>query len=51
MNKDQDVKDARAKYIQDVVNKSKRTGKAIAKLAKELFLSEKTIERDSKKDI
>ena len=48
MNKDKGVKEARAKYVQDVVNKSKNTIKAVRKLSKDLFLSEKTIERDLK---
>lgn len=50
MNKDKDVKKARAKYVQDYVNKSKNTIKAIKELANDkLFLSERTIERDLKK--
>ena len=36
----------RRKYVKDICNKSKSTDDAIAKLADELFLSEKTIRRD-----
>lgn len=49
MNKDKDQKDARAKYIQGVVNKAKNTDKAVKKLSKELYLSERTIYGDMKK--
>jgi len=49
MNKDKEVKDARARYIQDVVNRSKSSIRAVKKLSKELFLSTKTIYEDLKK--
>jgi len=49
MNKPNNILNARAKYVKNVVNKSKNTSKAIDKLSKELFLSPKTIERDLKK--
>jgi DeoR/GlpR family transcriptional regulator of sugar metabolism len=49
MYKDKKVKENRAAYVQQVVNKSKDTIKAIKKLSNELFLSEKTIERDLRK--
>ena len=50
MNKEEGVKEARAKYVQDRVNNS--TNKAsieVAKLSQELFLSKKTIYDDLKK--
>ena len=49
MNKDQATKDARAKYVQERINKSKNSSKEVAKLSKELFLSQQTIERDLKR--
>lgn len=48
MNKDKDVKAARAKHFQDVVNKSKNSGKAVSKLAKDYYLSTDTVYRDLK---
>lgn len=51
MNKSQETKDARAKYIQETVNNSdKRTTEIVIELADELFLSEQTIYRDLAKD-
>lgn len=50
MNKDQEIKDARAKYVQETVNQSERTDEAVTKLADELFLSKQTIYRDLVKD-
>jgi len=49
MNKDKEVKKARAKYVQGVINKSKNTDKAVKKLSRELYLSERTIYNDLKK--
>ena len=48
MNKDKDVKEARAKYVQGRVNKSKNSEKEVKKLSKELYLSIDTIYRDLK---
>ena len=41
--------EARAHYVKQVVNNSKKTTKAVAKLANELFLTERTIYNDLKK--
>lgn len=49
MNKNKDISKKRADYIKDIVNKSKNTAKAIKKLSNELYLSERTIERDLNK--
>lgn len=49
MNKPDEIKDKRAKYVQDVVNKSKSAARAVKKLSKELYLSADTIYRDLKK--
>lgn len=49
MNKNDNIRTARAKYVKECVNKSKNCTRAVEKLAKELFLSERTIERDLKR--
>lgn len=51
MNKTKDQHEARAKHIQNRVNNSKSTAKAVEKLKKELFISSDTIYRDLKKDL
>lgn len=48
MNRDKKLKKQRADYVKAVVNKSDSTVKAVAKLSKRLFVSEKTIYRDLK---
>tara|TARA_R110002012_G_scaffold271164_3_gene456355 strand:- start:1527 stop:1676 length:150 start_codon:yes stop_codon:yes gene_type:complete len=49
MNKSKSKLEKRAEHIKNVVNKSKNTMKAIKRLSNELYLSERTIERDLKK--
>lgn len=49
MNKNKEILKKRADYIKETINKSKNTIKAIQKLSAELYLSERTIERDLKK--
>lgn len=49
MNKNDDIRTARAKYVKKCVSESKNCTKVVKKLAKELFLSERTIERDLKR--
>jgi len=49
MNKPKTILDKRAEHVKNVVNKSKNTIKAIKKLSNELYLSERTIERDLRK--
>jgi len=49
MHKEKDTLKARAKYVQDRVNKSKNSAKEVQKLSKELFLSKRTIYEDLKK--
>lgn len=51
MNKSEEQQAARAKHIQEIVNKSTNTAKAVRKLEKELFISSDTIYRDLKKDL
>lgn len=47
--KNEEIAKKREAHIKKVVNESKNTSKAIEKLSNELFLSQKTIERDLKK--
>lgn len=49
MNKSKEILRKRAEHIKNVVNKSKNTTKAIKRLSNELYLSERTIERDLKR--
>ena len=49
MNKSQKILKKRSDYIKGTINKSKNTLKAIKRLSNELYLSERTIERDLKK--
>ncbi len=49
MNKPKNILEKRAEYVKKEVNKSKNTTKAIKRLSNELYLSERTIERDLKK--
>jgi len=41
----------RAKHVQETVKKSPRTDVAVAKLTRELFLSERTIYNDLKRKV
>ena len=49
MNKNKSILQKRADHIKKEVNKSKNTSKAIKKLSNDLYLSERTIERDLRK--
>ena len=52
MKKNEQVLIKRARYIQGEFQKRKgNAGEIIGELAKELFLSESTIEKDLKKDV
>ena len=49
--KDQDRVIKRAKYIQEVINNSKSTSKAVEKICKRLYISERTVYRDLQKEV
>jgi len=49
MNKPKKQIDKRAEYIKQRIKETKNTSNEITKLANELFLSERTIERDLKR--
>ncbi len=49
MNKSQKIIKARADYIKKMVNQSPNAAQCIKALAKRLYLSERTIERDLKR--
>jgi hypothetical protein len=51
MNKNKRQQDRRAKYVQKRVSECNNTSEEVRRLAKELFLSERTIERDLKRNI
>lgn len=51
MNKSEKVRNERAKYVKKRVNESRNASVEIRRLSKELFLSERTIERDLERNL
>lgn len=49
MNKSEKIRQDRADYVKQRINKCTNTDREVKKLAKELFLSERTIEKDLKR--
>lgn len=49
MNKPQKIRDKRSDYVKDRIKNANNATLEVKKLAKELFLSERTIERDLKR--
>lgn len=49
MNKSEKIRQERADYVKQRISKCKNTDKEVKKLSKELFLSERTIEKDLKR--
>ncbi len=49
MNKNGKIRKARARYVKKRIEDTRNTTQEVKKLAKELFLSERTIERDLKR--
>ena len=50
MNKPKDKIEERAKYVKERVNNARHATQEIKRLARELFLDVRTIERDLKRD-
>ena len=50
MNKSERTLKNRSKYVKERIENCKNTNEEVRRLSKELFLSERTIERDLKRD-
>jgi DeoR/GlpR family transcriptional regulator of sugar metabolism len=51
MNKPAKIRDKRAKYVKQRIEDARNSTLEVKRLSRELFLSERTIERDLKRDL